>query len=181
MGHGKIKAENIGVLTQKNLLTRRVLVEKINSKWNSNKILYIYTTPDFSLKNEMKGVENQLRDGIACAKRFGLTPNEYSEYVYLMRHEEVSIGKILLTLLKKVMDGEVRQIYVRDTKLFTRKHKFLADYVIKFLIIHDVKIYTKKGLKLYDYVDLRQMDDNPFNYFMELLGEIKQTFETVRN
>ena len=179
MGHKKINLEKINDLTKKNVLTRRVLFEKVKS--NPNKLLFIYTVPKFSLKNPLKGMSNQLKEGVDVAMQFGLTPNEYSEYINIMRNEQICVGRVLLTLLKKVLNGEVKHVFVRDVKLFSRKYAFMTQYVINFLVINDVCIYTKQGLMQFDYFDLRQQNDNPFVYFIQLISEIQETYETVRN
>lgn len=164
-------------ITTENILTRKVLVEKVSS----NTILYCYTYPNFKEKKDMYVSSClQWEESTVIAKQNNYAQKECSE-IFLFENNIRLVGKELVRILVKALNGEIKHVFVSDIKLFC-KNKILRLYIIQMLLLEDVTIHTKTGNTV-DYKDCRGLPGfEDFPYFLEAINEVRLNHsQGVRN
>lgn len=118
-------------------IKRRVIIEK-----HTNYDLYIYTR---AINNRGKGgnflsIEKQKEQGLFIAHEYGLNPIEYNESYIFERGRIMSFCK--LNLLKLVLIGKVKYVYINDLKLISY-NRTLRNYVLHFYKFFGVILFVK--------------------------------------
>ena len=161
-------------------LTRRVLIEKIST----NNLLYIYTYPNTrkDIINPFVTVWKQLEDGKNSAKKLNLIPIEYSEIFMAIKKDSV-LCRVMSSLLKLVISGKIKNVYVQNTKLLGSRNKTIRTLILQIFSLHDVNIYDENGLVQLNHVDSRNLSGyEDLNFLIVLIDEIVQTpFERTQN
>lgn len=161
-------------------LTRKVLVEKISK----NNFLYIYTFPNTgkNIINPYVTVWKQLKSAEAISKKLNLIPIEYSE-VWLSIKPDTILHKVQLSLLKLVLTGRVKNIYVKNTKLLCPRNSIIRTLILKIYALKSVNLYDENGLVQNNHVDCRSLSGyGDLNYIIDLVSEIIKTpYEQTRN
>lgn len=120
-------------------IKRRVIIEK-----NTNCDLYIYTR---AINNRGKGgnflsIEKQKEQGLFIAHENGLNAIEYNESYIFERGHIISFCK--LNLLKLIINGKVKYVYINDLKLISYNRK-LRNFVLHFYKFFGVILFVKSA------------------------------------
>src|ERR1700756_2172567 len=154
-------------LPNENLITRFLLFEKAPT----NKTLYVYAYPNHRIKHPMKSIFKQRDEGFVIANTYNLTAIDFQECAYLIKKEE-KIPRVLKSLIKLVIIGKVKHIYVRNIKLLSTKSMVLLHYYLKLLSLYKVSLYDKNGLvnlNHVNYLSLSEGDD--MEYIIKMFDE----------
>lgn len=158
-------------------LTRKVLTEK-----TKNSFLYIYTLLNCSkkTKNPFCGVYKQLDEGIKTSREQGLEPIEYNESWLIYKPEQI-VGRCQLSLMKLVIEGRAKFIYVRKIEMLSRSKK-LRNYILHLYAIYGVQLFTKKGrIKLEELVITPEIEYETDILKMMVEEHIEIPYEYVKN
>ncbi|HEX7414616.1 MAG TPA: hypothetical protein VF411_11285 [Bacteroidia bacterium] len=158
------------------MITRTVLFEKAPT----DDKLYVYAYPDARCKNPTLEIHRQRDAGFAMAKRYGLREIDMQECIWLVQKDTI-IPRVFQSLMKLVILGKVKHIYIDQIHLLATKRKALVLLYIQIFVLFKVKLYDRNGLINLDHVNCRNMPwGDDLQYLIDMFDRgVKNPIESM--
>ena len=165
-----------------NLLTRRVLVEKMKTS-KADQILYCYTLPSSRpvVINPFLAQIKQLEMAIKISERLCLKPIEYNEGLSHHTNKKV-LGTFLIHLLKRITTNGAKHVFVKKTNYLSSNQVF-RQYIYSVMAKHNVCLYDEAGEVEINYInfdDIKNQGFRDYQIFLDVINDIKNSMERFR-